>query len=447
MNFRSYPIYKYSGVDWLGEIPEHWQLKRLKYIANRVEEKVELNGDIQLPYIGLEQIESGTGRLLPLNPDFVPAGVTNRFKSGETLFGKLRPYLAKACNIDFDGLCSSEILTLRTVNYDRRFLLYCFITPGFISLIDSSTYGVKMPRAEWDFIGSCKLPVPPLSEQQRISEFLDVTTNTIDKLIEKKGLLIKKMKERRLGLISRAVMHGLITDGDTNTTYHSNHCQTLLKNEWLDAIPKHWCKSRVKNVCSVRGRIGFRGYTTDDLVNEGEGALTIGASQVQSSGLLDFTNPVFISWNKYYESPEIMIEVGDVLVVQRGSTCGKVGLVNRDIGHSTINPSMVLLKQPHVDSRYLLYWLLSSFVQSTFSSYLSATAIPMLSQEQIGNIPIYLPPAPEQHAIANYLDLETKKIDNILSKLECDIDRLREYRSAFITDCVTGKIDVSGVAI
>ena len=125
--------------------------------------------------------------------------------TGDTLFGKLRPYLAKACNVDFDGLCSSELLVLRGNAYDRKFLLYQLLSHGFINLVDSSTYGSKMPRANWDFIGSCELPLPPLPEQAAIAAYLDAQSAQIDTLLTKTESAITRLAEYRQALITSAV--------------------------------------------------------------------------------------------------------------------------------------------------------------------------------------------------------------------------------------------------
>jgi type I restriction enzyme S subunit len=205
MKHPAYPKYKPSGVEWLGDVPEHWDVKRLKYQVLRTDVKVEADGEKPVPYIGLENIESWTGRLLPSESDVVPTGISNWFKSGDTLFGKLRPYLAKACNVDFEGLCSTELLVLRPIGQDRRFLLYRLLSEGFISLVDSSTYGVKMPRAGWEFIGSCRLPLPPMEEQVIIADYLDRETAKIDALTERVRNAIDRLQEYRTALITAAV--------------------------------------------------------------------------------------------------------------------------------------------------------------------------------------------------------------------------------------------------
>ena len=203
MKLPPYPKYKASGVEWLGEVPGHWDVKRLKMAVLLSDHKVEADEENPVPYIGLENIESWTGRLLPINADVVPTGTANTFAAGDTLFGKLRPYLAKACNPDFCGVCSTELLVLKGMSLGRRALLYSLLSDGFIELVDSSTYGSKMPRANWDFIGNCLVPIAPPDEQRSIADFLDRETARIDALIAKKRTLIERLQEKRTALIDR----------------------------------------------------------------------------------------------------------------------------------------------------------------------------------------------------------------------------------------------------
>ena len=209
MKLQAYKDYKTTNAEWLGDVPKHWKTKRLKMSAGLRDRKVEADADEPLPYIGLENIESWTGRLLPIDDTVIPAGTANAFKRTHTLFGKLRPYLAKACNPDFDGLCSTELLVLQPADLNRRNLLYSLLSDGFIRLADSSTFGSKMPRANWQFIGNCIVPIPPADEQQAIADFLDRETARLDTLVGKKRELIEKLKEKRAALISRTVTKGL----------------------------------------------------------------------------------------------------------------------------------------------------------------------------------------------------------------------------------------------
>ena len=199
------PPLKPSGVEWLGEVPEHWEVKRLEYVAPRSDTIVEPDGTDELPYVGLEHVEPWTGRVLPLDDPPAPDSTSNSFNAGDVLFGKLRPYLAKAFCAEFTGRCSTEFLVLRPQAYERRYLLYLLLTRGFVSLVDSSTYGAKMPRANWDFVGQSLLPLPPLAEQGAIAAHLDRETERIDALVVKMRLLIERLGEYRTALITAAV--------------------------------------------------------------------------------------------------------------------------------------------------------------------------------------------------------------------------------------------------
>jgi type I restriction enzyme S subunit len=207
-------------------------------------------------------------------------------------------------------------------------------------------------------------------------------------------------------------------------------------------VPEHWIVSKVKFVARVKGRIGFRGYTVTDLVEEGKGALTLGATHINKDGGIDLSKPVFISWQKYYESPEIMVETNDILVVQRGSV-GVVGIVTDDIGFATINPSLVVLKQVRMNRTLLFLQLRSKIVKEGIVTIFNETAVPMLSQNQISNFNILIPPTQEeQESIVKFINDETSTIDTLALKYQKQIDLMQEYRTALISQSVTGKIDV-----
>ena len=161
---------------------------------------------------------------------------------------------------------------------------------------------------------------------------------------------------------------------------------------------------------------------------------------------LEIKNPQYISWHKYYESPEIMLKKDDIVFVQRGSTVGKVAYINYNIDEATINPSLVVLKNVKLNPSYLTYYLMSDLIKSTVEVQTSNTAIPMISQEQIGNYILPFPPIEEQQEIAIYLENKTSKIDTLIDKATKSIELLKEKRTALISAAVTGKIDVREIA-
>lgn len=206
--------------------------------------------------------------------------------------------------------------------------------------------------------------------------------------------------------------------------------------EWLGEIPEHWEVKRVKDFCDIKGRIGFRGYTKDDYVSAHEGALVIGATEMNENGFLKIANPQYISWNKYYESPEIMLKAGFLLVVQRGSTVGKVAIVDNSIKIATINPSLVVLKNIQINNIFLLYFLSSLSTQSLIKSQTVSTAIPMISQDQIGKYEVLIPSKTEQTAIATSLDTKTAAIDRKIELLTAKTAKYKVLRRSLINETV-----------
>lgn len=192
---------KDSGVEWLGEVPEHWEVKKLKYNLRLQTQKVTIDGH---NVIALENIESKSGKYVPTESSY--QGEDVEFKAGDILFGKLRPYLAKVYKCNSNGVAFGDLLTYRPIEYfDSSFAFYSLLSEEFIKIVDSSTYGAKMPRASSEFINEMLLATPPLPEQIAIADHLDIQTAKIDTLIAKARQAIELMKERRTALISAAV--------------------------------------------------------------------------------------------------------------------------------------------------------------------------------------------------------------------------------------------------
>lgn len=194
---------KDSGIEWLGEIPEHWEVVKLKYLVNHSTAKGNGNSELK---IALENIESGTGRLLR-NDEKEFEGDLKIFEKDDILFNKLRPYLSKVLIAPEDGECVSELLVFkaRQKKVFYKFLFHRLSSEQIISIVDSSTYGAKMPRASIDFILELPIPVPDIIEQETISDFINKNQRKIDISSNKLKLSIQKLKEYRQSLISEAV--------------------------------------------------------------------------------------------------------------------------------------------------------------------------------------------------------------------------------------------------
>ena len=444
MKRKPYPKYKPSGVEWLGDVPEHWEVKRLKMAAHLTDKKVEADEEHPVPYIGMENIESWTGRLLLISPNVVPTGTANTFKVGHTLFGKLRPYLAKACNPNFDGLCSTELLVLKSHDLDQHGLLYLLLSDGFVKLVDSSTYGSKMPRASWDFIGNCVLPVPSAVEQRAIAAFLDRETGRIETLISKKRELVERLKEKRTALISHTVTHGLPPEAAKKAGLPVNPPLKHSGVAWLGDIPKHWYVKPVKHVARIgNGSTPNRdnpGYWEDGNYPWLNSSVV---NQEVVTQVEDFVTPLAL---RECHLPKISPPAVLIGITGQGRTRGMASTL---LIEATINQHVAYLK-PHqarmkVGFLRRVFDMAYLFLRSESDGGGSTKGA--ITCDQIANLKIPVPPIPEQAAIAAYLDAETAKLDTLVAKIEEAVERLQAYRTALITAAVTGKIDVRGNAI
>lgn len=202
---QPYPAYKPSGVEWLGQVPEHWEVRRLKTAVDHINEQTSTKNDEDL-YIALEHVESWTGRLLVPSGEAQFDSQVKRFRAGDVLFGKLRPYLAKVVRPKQSGVCVGEFFVLRARLVVAPYYLEVVLRSApAIDFVNSSTYGAKMPRADWTFVGAMRFLLPPLPEQNAIVEYLDTRTTKIDAAIAATRSEIELLREYRTRLIADVV--------------------------------------------------------------------------------------------------------------------------------------------------------------------------------------------------------------------------------------------------
>lgn len=429
---------KDSGVKWVGEIPSSWKVYKVKQIANSNSEVLPENYDeeqeIDYIEIGSVTYEHGVRTTEKMKFGNAPSRARRIVHNGDTIISTVRTYLKAIAYID-DSLADKIVSTgfsVVTPHKDvvAKFLYYALSTHSFISNVEAHSVGISYPAINNINLMDLKIVLPMQCEQIQIASYLNSKCSKIDGIIEKQQAIIEKLKEYKLSVITETVTKGLNPNAEMKDS----------GNIEIGKIPSISRPTKLKYLCNTQGRIGFKGYTKNDLVDEGEGAYTLGASHL-NNGKIDLTDPVFISWEKYYESPEIMVKQNDILIVQRGSI-GKVAIVDKNYGEVTINPSLVLINKIHIDSKYLLYALSARYIVNYINLIGTTTAIPMISQKKINDLVIIVPPDSIQISVVKYLDEKCGKIDaNILKKQKL-IEKLQEYKKSLIYEVVTGKKEV-----
>lgn len=204
-------------------------------------------------------------------------------------------------------------------------------------------------------------------------------------------------------------------------------------------IPEDWGKVILGDICKIYGRIGYRGYTVKDIVNKGEGAISISPSNINGN-LLNLNDSTYISWFKYDESPEIKVEVGDILLVKTGSTFGKSTIIKKLPEKATINPQLVIIKEVKESKEFLSYLISDNIIQKQIRRTVVGGAIPTLSQENILNFYIPLPPLREQRKIAEILSTWDVAIEQTQKLLE----QLKLRKKGLMQQLLTGKTRLKG---
>lgn len=422
--YQKYAEYQDSGVEWLGEIPRDWSILKLKFAVELISEKSQ---EVNQKYVGMENIASKNGKYIQTE-EVIPEGISNTFKVSDVLFGKLRPYLAKSWLADFCGICSSELLVLRAKKIAPKFLQYYTLTDEFINQVDSSTYGSKMPRASWDFIGLLPIPICSFELSTQIANFLDHETAKIDTLIAKQEKLIELLKEKRQAVISHAVTKGL----NPNVPMKDSGV------EWLGEVPEHWELYKLKHACSEI----FLGLTSKVDYVESDGVPLVRALNIKN-GILDLSTAKQISVEQHEKLTKYRCAKRNDILLSKSGTIGTAAIVDTDIEFSIYESIFALRgKSEILLPTYLLYFIQSKVAQAQYEKNSVGMGVVHLNMPDIQEVIIPLPPKDEQLKVLKHVVDSLDYFKSLIHKAESAIQFMQERRTALISAAVTGKIDV-----
>ena len=422
---------KNSGVTWIGDIPAHWQVARIKAIStSRNARQTELpTGAL---YIGLEDVESGSGSYRPTAGSSRKSddSTVSIFKDRDVLYGKLRPYLKKAIVAQGDGACSTEFLVLDVESkglVKPEWLHGWLLTHDVTQRIEAGCDGAKMPRASWEHVSSIHIPVPPPEEQAEILESLDGKTSRIDTLIAKKTRFIELLKEKRQAIIAKAVTKGL----DDSVEMKDSGV------EWIGETPKHWRVTAIKWLTPIRRGASPRPIDDPKYFDSTGKYGWVRISDVTSSNRYLLKTEQKLS--ELGSSFSVKLPLGSLFLSIAGSV-GKPCITGID---ACIHDGFVYFPLLRIDPMWL-FWVFEA--KAPFVGLGKLGTQLNLNTETVGGIRVGLPPEPEMTRILKALDFQTERLERLIEKTERSIELLKEHRSALITAAVTGKIDVREAA-
>lgn len=433
---KAYPKYKDSGIEWIGEIPEGWDVKKLKYFSiietgNTPPKKEALNYcEDGVPWVKPDNLKD----LIPIvdsEEKISPSGMSRAriIPSGSILvccIGTIGKIGVAGCDLTTNQQINSIIFNSNIIdsNYGKYLL---FSSEQEHQRISNRVVVSILNKTNQSMI---KFPVPLIKEQLLISKHLDKHTPQIEEFISKKEKLIELLTEKRQALINNAVTKGINPKAKMKDT----------EIEWIGKIPEVWDLTKIKYNTYVKGRVGWHGLSTSDFIEKG---LNLVTGTDFNNGIINWQTCYHISKERYDEDPYIQLKENDLLITKDG-TIGKVAVVKNLPDKATLNSGIFVVRP--LEEKYIsdyMSWLLNSQVFQEYISYTkTGSALQHLYQETFENFSFPLPPLPEQQQIVDYIETETSKIDKTINKIEKEIELLKEYKTSLIYEAVTGKIDL-----
>jgi type I restriction enzyme S subunit len=443
MKYPAYPHYKDSGIAWLGEVPEGWQMKAIKWesLVQRgasprpIDDPVYFDDDGEYAWVRISDV-TAAGMYLEVTEQKLSelgASLSVKLEPG-ALFLSIAGTVGKPCIARIKCCIHDGFVYFPRWKGDFRYLFYIFASGEPYKGLGKM--GTQL-NLNTDTVGSIVIGLPTHDEQTAIADFLDRETGRIDTLVAKKRKLVELLKEKRSVLISRTVTRGLPADAAREFGLEAH---TNLKSsgfEWLGQVPEGW------EVLPLKLAIKFiegPGIMASDFTEDGIPLLRI-SSIGKKLATLDGCNYVShdlgtTKWSHF------RVKKHDLLISGSASTglCSEVDELT--VGSIPYTGIIIIRPYPKTDRGFARWFFLSKLFYDQSNLAKTGSTIQHFGPTHLSRMVIVFPPKDEQTAIATYLDRETAKIDRLVEKVEIAMARLQEFRSALITAAVTGKIDV-----
>jgi type I restriction enzyme, S subunit len=435
VSFPRYPRYRDSGVEWLGDVPEHWAAGRLGSECDTVvpmrDKPSDLGGDT--PWIRIEDFD---GKYILESKSQQGVSRETIESMGLKVFPVGTVLCSCSCSMGATAIVAQPLVTNqtfigvvpRTAAYTSEYLFYLF-QAAHDHLNSLGTGAIQRYLSRDDF-RALRLPKPPVDEQVCVARFLDREVDKVDELVVEQQRLIELLKEKRQAVISHAVTKGLNPDAAMKPS----------GVDWLGDVPTHWDVKRLRHVSAE--------ITVGIVVEPSKYYVEVGVPALRSlnirPGAVTVENLVFISAAANEQLSKSKLRTGDLVAVRSGQP-GTTAVIPAELdGCNCID--LIIIRRPRVGSERFLCWFLGSDAASIQFSQGSGGAIQQhFNVGTAMDLVVSLPPAEEQVAIAVYLERSTSILDAMVDGAERAITLLQERRAALISAAVTGKIDVRGL--
>jgi type I restriction enzyme S subunit len=440
MSFPAYPVYKESGVEWLGDVPEHWKISPLKFSASCNDSVLpdSTDDDYEIEYVEISDVNEMSGITGSTSYKFAdaPSRARRMLQNGDVLVSTVRTYLRAIAPVVAppENLIASTgfaVVRPRKGILDGAFLGYLLRAEWWISEVIARSVGVSYPAINASDLIGLNVPVPAWHEQTQIARFLDHETARIDALIEEQQRLIELLKEKRQAVISHAVTKGL----DPTLPMKESGV------EWLGEVPAHW------DVVPTNYRYEIQ---LGRMLNE---------QRAQGEHLKPYLRVFDVQWHSINTADLPMMDFppdaqsmyrlrdGDLLVNEGGSYVGRSAIWRGELDECYYQKALHRLR-PHSrkndTSEFFLYVMEMATQLGVFVAGGNQTTIDHLTAEQLRKYRFAFPPLEEQQQIAEFLSAASSENLSTTAEAEKLIGFLQERRSALISAAVTGKIDVRG---
>lgn len=428
---QRYDSYKHSGVEWLGEIPEHWELLANKYVFKLKKNQVGKNSDnydllsLTLRGIVIRNIEDG-GKF-PAEYD-----TYQEVKNGDFVF----------CLFDveetprgvglskYDGMITGAYTVMEPkTGYDRGFLYYFYLNLDTDKRLRPLYTGLRNTISKDNFF-AFKTFVPPLSEQTAIAQFLDDKTSKIDHAVSVKEKQIELLKERKQILIHKVVTRGL---DDTVTLKDSGVA-------WIGEIPEHWEVKRLKNVCYINQK-ALPDTTNKDFEFQ---YVDIGSVNLED-GIIETEKYLF---KNSPSRARRIAKPGDTIISTVRTYLKAIDFINEEKSKYIYSTGFAVL-QPvtFIYPEYLANFVRSDAFTEQVTINSKGMSYPAINSTDLSRLFVVHPDIEEQKEISDYIEIASQKIDTAISLKQQEIEKLKEYKSSLINSVVTGKIRVANFKI